>query len=216
MALEPDDQLDESHGDLLFSSDGSAVPHGCIVEPRYHQPNVFVLLSADPTQARPRCLIVSSTNARYEDWANLTTEEYEAEQAGLDRDDDSMRWRNTFRIAANASMHVEAATPLHVSALHEASGRFEFRHEVRRSADQSRSLPEQIRGPLPCWQRGHYHVRLAGCDQLWRDRGERRGCLVDYRLFVRDGVIMTGQDNRGRDSAPCTNAVGGRNCPTRR
>ena len=39
--------IDESTGDLLFSSTAPAVSHRAAVEPRHHQPHVFVLLPAD-------------------------------------------------------------------------------------------------------------------------------------------------------------------------
>jgi phytoene dehydrogenase-like protein len=82
MALKPGEELDESLGDLLFSS----------TAPLFR---TEALLSRDVTsrtysfyypRTRPgsnRSLIVSSTNARYEDWANLSPEEYEASKQDL-------------------------------------------------------------------------------------------------------------------------------------
>jgi phytoene dehydrogenase-like protein len=82
MALKPGVELDESLGDLLFSS----------TAPLFR---TEALLSRDVTsrtysfyypRTRPgsnRSLIVSSTNARYEDWANLSREEYEAGKRDL-------------------------------------------------------------------------------------------------------------------------------------
>ena len=82
MALKPGEELDESLGDLLFSS----------TAPLFR---TEALLSRDVTsrtysfyypRTRPgsnRSLIVSSTNARYEDWASLSPEEYEASKQDL-------------------------------------------------------------------------------------------------------------------------------------
>jgi len=82
MALKPGEELDESLGDLLFSS----------TAPLFR---TEALLSRDVTsrtysfyypRTRPgsdRSLIVSSTNARFEDWASLSPEEYEASKQDL-------------------------------------------------------------------------------------------------------------------------------------
>jgi phytoene dehydrogenase-like protein len=82
MALKPGEQLDESCGDLLFSS----------TAPLFR---TELLLSRDITsrtysfyypRTRPgsdRCLIVSSTNANYDDWAHLSKEDYEASKWDL-------------------------------------------------------------------------------------------------------------------------------------
>ena len=82
MALKPGEELDESLGDLLFSS----------TAPLFR---TEALLSRDVTsrtysfyypRTRPgsdRSLIVSSTNARFEDWSSLSPEEYEASKQDL-------------------------------------------------------------------------------------------------------------------------------------
>lgn len=82
MALRPGEQIDESCGDLLFSS----------VAPLFR---TEALLSRDITsrtysfyypRTRPgsnRCLVVSSTNARYADWAELPEEAYQASKQDL-------------------------------------------------------------------------------------------------------------------------------------
>ncbi len=82
MALKPGAELDESNGDLLFSSTAPVF-------------RTDLLLSRDVTsrtysfyypRTRPgsnRSLIVSSTNARYQDWAGLSPPEYEASKQDL-------------------------------------------------------------------------------------------------------------------------------------
>ena len=46
MALKPDERIDESTGDLLFSSTAPLFRTELLLEPRHHQPHVFVLLPA--------------------------------------------------------------------------------------------------------------------------------------------------------------------------
>ncbi|MEX0977945.1 MAG: FAD-dependent oxidoreductase, partial [Pirellulales bacterium] len=82
MALKPGVELDEKLGDLLFSS----------TAPLFR---TELLLSRDITsrtysfyypRTRPgsnRCLIVSSTNARYQDWAELPKAEYDTSKRDL-------------------------------------------------------------------------------------------------------------------------------------
>src|SRR5687768_4790515 len=82
MALRPGEMIDESCGDLLFSS----------TAPLFR---TELLLSRDVTsrtysfyypRTRPgsnRCLIVSSTNANYHDWASLPEEAYQASKRDL-------------------------------------------------------------------------------------------------------------------------------------
>jgi phytoene dehydrogenase-like protein len=82
MALRPGQNIDESCGDLLFSS----------AAPLFRTES---LLSRDITsrtysfyypKTRPgsdRCLVVSSTNANYSDWATLGEEDYQASKRDL-------------------------------------------------------------------------------------------------------------------------------------
>ena len=83
MALKSDERIDESTGDLVVQLHGTALPHGAVIKPRHHQPHVFVLYPRTRPDGRPRCLIVSSTNANYEDWASLNREEYDASKRDL-------------------------------------------------------------------------------------------------------------------------------------
>ncbi len=82
MGLKPGEMIDESCGDLLFSSTADAF-------------RTEMLLSRDITsrtysfyypRTRPgsnRCLVVASTNANYGDWADLPEEEYQAGKQDL-------------------------------------------------------------------------------------------------------------------------------------
>jgi phytoene dehydrogenase-like protein len=143
MALKPGVELDESLGDLLFSS----------TAPLFR---TDALLSRDVTsrtysfyypRTRPgsnRSLIVSSTNARYEDWANLSREEYEASKRDLVETTIQAITRYIPDIREKLD-HAEASTPL------------TFRHYTRHldgasfgtkfeGLAVSRAIPEQVGG----------------------------------------------------------------------
>ncbi len=144
MALKPGQQLDETLGDLLFSS----------TAPLFR---TDALLSRDITsrtysfyypRTRPgslnRSLIVSSTNANYEDWADLSREEYEASKHDLVETtlDAISKYVPDIRSKLD---HAEASTPL------------TFRHYTRHvdgasfgtkfeGLAVSRAIPQQIGG----------------------------------------------------------------------
>ena len=143
MALKPGEMLDESLGDLLFSS----------TAPLFR---TELLLSRDITsrtysfyypRTRPgsdRSLIVSSTNARYEDWAHLSRDEYEQSKRELVETtlDAITRYVPDIRRKLD---HAEASTPL------------TFRHYTRHlngasfgtkfeGLAVSRAIPEQVGG----------------------------------------------------------------------
>jgi phytoene dehydrogenase-like protein len=94
--------------------------------------------------ARPRWLIVSSTNANYSDWANLSEEEYAASKRDLIETtlDDLDRYVPNIRERVD---HVEAATPKTFEHYthHVAGASFGTKFE---GLAVSRSLPDQIPG----------------------------------------------------------------------
>jgi phytoene dehydrogenase-like protein len=143
MAFKPGVELDESLGDLLFSS----------TAPLFR---TELLLSRDVTsrtysfyypRTRPgsqRSLVVSSTNANYADWANLSREEYERSKRDLVETtlDALARYIPNVRELVD---HAEASTPL------------TFRHYTRHPSGASfgtkfeglavsRAVPQQVRG----------------------------------------------------------------------
>jgi phytoene dehydrogenase-like protein len=95
-------------------------------------------------QGRPRCLIVSITNARYEDWANLSDEEYEeAKRELIDTTlDAAEKYIPNFR---ERLAHVEAATPRTFQhyTQHAQGASFGTKFE---GLAVSRALPEQVQG----------------------------------------------------------------------
>lgn len=144
IALKPDERIDESTGDLLFSSTAPAFRTDLLLSRDITSRTYSFYYPRTRPQSRPRCLIVSSTNARYEDWASLPDDEYEASKQDLiektldhlDRYVPNVRER---------IVHVEAATPrtfLHYTQ-HMAGASFGTKFE---GLAVSRALPEQVRG----------------------------------------------------------------------
>jgi len=83
MALKPDERIDESTGDLLFSSTAPLFRTELLLSRDITSRTFSFYYPRTRPEGRPRCLIVSSTNARYEDWADLSKEEYEASKRDL-------------------------------------------------------------------------------------------------------------------------------------
>src|SRR6185369_223768 len=104
------ESIDESQGDLLFSSTAPVF-------------RTELLLSRDITsrtysfyypRTRPgsdRCLIVSSTNANFDDWAKLPADEYEASKQDLVETTIAALARYVPDIRDKLA-HAEASTPL--------------------------------------------------------------------------------------------------------
>jgi phytoene dehydrogenase-like protein len=144
IALKPDEMLDESTGDLLFSS----------TAPRFQ---TDLLLSRDITSrtfsfyyprarpaAPPRCLIVSSTNARFEDWAHSSPEEYAARKSDLIESTLDALDRYVPDCRARIA-HVEAATPRTFERYTRHLGGASFGTKFEGLA-VSRNLSQQVRG----------------------------------------------------------------------
>jgi phytoene dehydrogenase-like protein len=144
MALAPGDLLDESTGDLLFSSVAPAFQTDLLLGRDITSRTFSFYYPRTRPQAKPHCLIVSSTNARYEDWAHLSEEDYESSKQDLiDTTFDALE-----KYVPNCRqriVHVEAATPrtfLHYTK-HPAGASFGTKFE---GLAVSRGLPEQVRG----------------------------------------------------------------------
>jgi phytoene dehydrogenase-like protein len=144
MALKPDERIDEETGDLLFSSTAPAFQTDLLLSRDVTSRTFSFYYPRTRPQGRPRCLIVSSTNARYEDWADLSDEEYEASKQDLIETTLESLDRYVPNVRKKID-HVEAATPL------------TFRHYTRHAQGASfgtkfeglavsRSLPAQVQG----------------------------------------------------------------------
>src|SRR4029078_8779745 len=83
MVVKPDEQIDESTGDLLFSSTAPIFRTDLLLSRDITSRTYSFYYPRTPPEGRPRCLIGSSTNANYEDWANLNAEDYEQSKRDL-------------------------------------------------------------------------------------------------------------------------------------
>jgi phytoene dehydrogenase-like protein len=143
IALRPGEMIDESCGDLLFSS----------TAPLFR---TEALLSRDVTsrtysfyypRTRPgsdRCLVVSSTNANYADWANLSEEDYQASKQDLiETTIDALEYYVPG--VREKIAHVEASTPRTFQhyTRHIAGASFGTKFE---GLAVSRAIPEQVAG----------------------------------------------------------------------
>ena len=143
MAIKPGESLDENLGDLLFSSTAPVF-------------RTDLLLSRDVTsrtysfyypRTRPgsdRSLVVSSTNARYQDWADLSPDDYEASKRDLIETTLDALAKYVPDIRAKLD-YAEASTPLtfrhYTKHLEGASFGTKFE-----GLAVSRAIPEQVGG----------------------------------------------------------------------
>jgi phytoene dehydrogenase-like protein len=144
MALKPEEHIDESTGDLLFSSTSPLFRTELLLSRDITSRTYSFYYPRTRPEGRPRCLIVSSTNANYDDWAKLNLEEYEASKAdliettldALDKYVPDVRRRID---------HVEASTPVTFQhyTKHVNGASFGTKFE---GLAISRALPQQITG----------------------------------------------------------------------
>ncbi len=82
MALKPGEELDESCGDLLFSSTAPLFRTELLLS-REITSRTYSFYYPRTRPGSDRSLIVSSTNANYDDWARLSPEDYETSKRDL-------------------------------------------------------------------------------------------------------------------------------------
>jgi phytoene dehydrogenase-like protein len=144
MALKPDDAIDESTGDLLFSSTAPTFRTDLLLSRDVTSRTYSFYYPRTRPEGEPRCLIVSSTNARYEDWAELSPEDYEAGKQDLvETTLDSLdQYVPNIRERID---HAEASTPLTFKhyTQHVAGASFGTKFE---GLQVSFDLPKQIAG----------------------------------------------------------------------
>lgn len=144
MALKPEERIDESTGDLLFSSTAPAFRTDLLLSRDITSRTYSFYYPRTRPEGRPRCLIVSSTNARFEDWADLSDEDYEASKKDLvETTLDALE-----KYVPNCRQrieHAEAATPRTFKhyTKHVAGASFGTKFE---GLAVSRALPEQVKG----------------------------------------------------------------------
>ena len=144
MALKPDVMVEESTGDLLFSSTADRFRTELLLSRNVTSRTYSFYYPRTRPLTRPRCLIVSSTNANYVDWANLSVEDYQASKQDLVKTtlDHLERYLPNCREKIDWS---EAATPRtfqHYTA-HMDGASFGTKFE---GLAVSRALPEQVKG----------------------------------------------------------------------
>jgi phytoene dehydrogenase-like protein len=144
MALKPGEQIEESTGDLLFSSTAPAFRTDLLLSRDITSRTFSFYYPRTRPEGRPRCLIVSSTNARYEDWSDLSEKQYEASKKDLvETTLDALE-----KYVPNCRQrieHAEAATPLTFKhyTKHVSGASFGTKFE---GLAVSRALPEQVKG----------------------------------------------------------------------
>jgi phytoene dehydrogenase-like protein len=187
MALKAGEQLDESCGDLLFSS----------TAPLFRTES---LLSRDVTsrtysfyypRTRPgsdRCLIVSSTNANYDDWAGLSRDEYEASKRDLIETTLDALDKYVPNIRERIA-HVEASTPVTFEhyTRHWQGASFGTKFE---GLAVSRGIPQQITGL--------YHAGSVGIIMSGWLGAMNYGVIVANEV---DAQLMTGSSTAVEASA---------------
>ncbi|RMF88436.1 MAG: NAD(P)/FAD-dependent oxidoreductase [Planctomycetota bacterium] len=144
MGLKPGITLDESQcGDLLFTSTAERFETDLLLSKNVTS-RTYSFYYPKTRPGYDRCLIVSSTNARYEDWAGLSDDEYRAEKQRLIDEtlDHVERYVPNIRRKIDV---VECATPRTFERYtgHLAGASFGTKFE---GLAVSRGLPQQIRG----------------------------------------------------------------------
>ena len=144
MALKPDERIDESTGDLLFSSTAPLFRTEALLSRDITSRTYSFYYPRTRPHGRPRCLIVSSTNANYSDWTGLSKEEYEASKDDLIETtlDALEKYVPNCREKIE---HAEVATPITFEHYTKHINGSSFGTKFEGLA-VSRALPEQIAG----------------------------------------------------------------------
>jgi phytoene dehydrogenase-like protein len=144
IALKPDERVEESTGDLLFSSTADHFRTDLLLSRQITSRTYSFYYPRTRPQGRPRCLIVSSTNAHYKDWADLSPEDYEASKQDLIETTLNHLDRYVPNVRERID-HVEASTPRTFAhyTKHALGASFGTKFE---GLAVSRGLPDQIAG----------------------------------------------------------------------
>jgi phytoene dehydrogenase-like protein len=144
MALKPEEHIDESTGDLLFSSTAPLFRTELLLSRDITSRTYSFYYPRTRPEGRPRCLIVSSTNANYDDWARLSREDYEESKRDLVKTTLDALDKYVPNIRERID-HVEASTPVTFQhyTKHVNGASFGTKFE---GLAVSRALPQQITG----------------------------------------------------------------------
>jgi phytoene dehydrogenase-like protein len=172
MSLREGDSIEESTGDLLFSSTAREFRTDLLLSREITSRTFSFYYPRTRPNARQRCFVVSSTNARYEDWAGLTREEYAASKRDLIETtlDALEKYVPNCRTRI---VHAEAATPVTFEhyTKHVAGASFGTKFE---GLAVSRRLPEQVGG---LYHAGSVGIVMSG----WLG-------AINYGVIVANGV----------------------------
>jgi all-trans-retinol 13,14-reductase len=143
MGLKPGEGFDKSVGDLLFHSEHSGFDIDAILSMKVSS-RTFSFYYPQTRPGSDRWLIVSSTNANYRDWADLTEEEYQIAKRELEQDTLSCLEQYVPDIRSKLD-HIEAATPRTFERYtrHTAGSSFGTKFE---GLKVSQDLPKQVGG----------------------------------------------------------------------
>jgi len=143
MALKPGEGFDESCGDLLFHSEHRGFDIDAMLS-RNISSRTFSFYYPSTRPGSNRWLVVSSTNANYRDWAELSEPDYEAAKHDLIESTLDCLEQYVPDIRAKLD-HAEAATPRTFEhyTRHMAGASFGTKFE---GLQVSRDLPQQIEG----------------------------------------------------------------------
>jgi phytoene dehydrogenase-like protein len=144
MALKADERIDEATGDLLFSSTAPLFRTELLLSRVITSRTYSFYYPRTRPQGRPRCLIVSSTNANYDDWAKLSQDEYEASKQGLIETTLDALDKYVPNIRERLD-HAEASTPVTFKHYTQHVNGASFGTKFEGLA-VSRALPQQITG----------------------------------------------------------------------
>jgi phytoene dehydrogenase-like protein len=144
MALKPEERIEESTGDLLFSSTAPLFRTELLLSREITSRTYSFYYPRTRPTGRPRCLIVSSTNARYEDWAELSSDEYEQSKRSLVETTLDVLEKYVPN-ARDRIDHAEASTPVTFKHYTKHVDGTSFGTKFEGLA-VSRALPQQIKG----------------------------------------------------------------------
>ncbi|MEZ6138042.1 MAG: FAD-dependent oxidoreductase [Pirellulaceae bacterium] len=144
MAIKEGVEIDESTGDLLFSSTAPLFRTEALLSRDITSRTFSFYYPRTRPHGKRRHAIVSSTNARFEDWADLNDEDYAASKQDLIETTLDALDKYVPNIRDKVD-HVEAATPKTFQhyTKHLSGASFGTKFE---GLAVSRALPEQIRG----------------------------------------------------------------------
>ena len=144
MAMKPDERIEESTGDLLFCSTAPHFRTELLLDRNITSRTFSFYYPRTRPHGPQRCLVVSSTNAHYKDWADMDQQEYAAAKQDLVETTLNSLEQYVPNVRERLD-HVEASTPFTFEhyTKHIDGASFGTKFE---GLAVSRGLPEQIKG----------------------------------------------------------------------